>query len=192
MEKRKLNEFVTFVPGVNLTRFEKRFGAVDIRYYDQASFDRDFNHENGFIDETISNAIVESLSLALGDVVISNTMKTAAIVGKGNVGKVPSLNFTKVEFHKEGLDKRYFLYLFNAYSDVKRQKERELQGTGPILKIPIKSLNEMVIPILPLEEQQKIGKAYNEMLKIQSKLNKYTELIGQFVGAVLEKKLEEE
>lgn len=50
------------------------------------------------------------------------------MVGKANAGKVPSLNFTKVEFKHDRLDKRYFIYLFNAYRDVKRQKERELQG----------------------------------------------------------------
>lgn len=191
MEKRKINEYVTFVPGINPTRAEKRFGTVDINYYDQASFDWDFNHEDGFIDETGSNSVTEGIALEVGDVVISNAMQIATIVGEGNAGKVPSLNFTKVEFHSEGLDKLYFIYLFNAYSDVKRQKERELQGTGPVLRIPIKALNEIVVPIVSLEEQHKIGKAYNETLKIQSKLNKYTELMEQFVGSVLEENLKE-
>ena len=59
------------------------------------------------------------------------------------------------------------------------------------MRIPIKALNELVIPIISMEEQQKIGKAYNEMLKLQSKLTKYTELIEKFVGTVLEENLKE-
>ncbi|GFH39669.1 restriction endonuclease subunit S [Pseudolactococcus insecticola] len=191
MDKRRISEFVTFVPGINPTRIEKRFGIIDINYYDQASFDQDFNHKDGFIDETISNSITEGISLESGDVVISNAMQIATIVGVANSGKIPSLNFTKVEFSSEGLDKLYFIYLFNAYSDVRRQKERELQGTGSILRIPIKALNEIVVPIVSLEQQHKIGKAYNEMIKTQSKLNKYAALMEQFVGTVLEENLKE-
>lgn len=115
----------------------------------------------------------------------------ATIVGKTNAGKVPSLNFTKVEFHSEHLDKHYFIYLFNAYSAVRRQKERGLQGTGSILRIPIKTLNEIEIPIIPLEKQKKIGQAYKKILQLQGELKKYDALMEQFVYSVLEENLKE-
>ncbi len=38
LDKRKINEFVTFVPGINPTRAQKQFGTQKINYYDQASF----------------------------------------------------------------------------------------------------------------------------------------------------------
>lgn len=184
-------DFVTFVPGINPTRAEKQFATEKIHYYDQAAFERDYNHEGRFMKIHPSEFFKEGISLSAGDVVISNSMQLATIVGKGNDGLAPSLNFTKVEFNNIGLDKRYFIYLFNAYSGVKRQKERELQGTGPILRIPIKALNDIFIPIVSIEEQRKIGKAYSEMLKLQSKLIKYTELLEKFVGSVLEENLKE-
>lgn len=191
LKERKLRVFVNFLPGINPTRAEKQFGTKEIDYYDQAAFERDYNHEEGFMENNPFASFEEGISLSAGDVIISNSMQLATIVGNSNAGKVPSLNFTKVEFINIGLDKRYFIYLFNAYSGVKRQKERELQGTGLIMRIPIKALNELVIPIISIEEQQKIGKAYNEMLKLQSKLAKYTELIEKFVGSVLEENLKE-
>lgn len=190
MERRKLSEFVTFVQGINTTRVEKQFGTIDINYYDQAAFERDYKHEDGFVNKKGVHTFNAGLSLEVGDVVISNSLRIATVVGASNAGKVPSLNFTKVEFHSQSLDKLYFIYLFNIYSDVRRQKERELQGTGSILRIPIKALNQIVIPIVSLEEQQKIGKIYTETLKIQSKLNRCAELMEQLVGAVLEENLE--
>ena len=186
-----MHDFVTFVPGINPTRAKKQFGTEKIDYYDQAAFERDYNHEDGFMEGDPIGSFEEGISLTAGDVVISNSMQLAAMVGNSNGGKVPSLNFTKVEFINDGLDKRYFIYLFNAYSGVKRQKERELQGTGVVLRIPIKALNEIIIPIVSMEEQLKIGKAYSEMLKLQSKLSKYTELMEKFVESVLEENLKE-
>lgn len=190
LEKRGLKEFVTFVPGVNPTRAQKQFENQIINYYDQPSFEADYSHEDVFFENEVKCSSQNTPSLNEGDVVISNSLKLATMVGKSNVGKVLSLNFTKIEFDSEQLDKRYFLFLFNAYKIVRRQKERELQGSGPVLRIPLRSLEEIIIPVLPLEEQQKIGAIYVETLKLQSKLNKYADLIGQFTSSIIEETLE--
>ncbi|EMF0551429.1 restriction endonuclease subunit S, partial [Enterococcus faecium] len=124
------------------------------------------------------------------DVVISNFLQRATIVGEKNIGKVLSLNFTKVKFLNDQLDKRYFLYLFNNYKDIQRQKERELQGTGLVLRLTKKSLEKLIIPVVSLTEQQRIGEIYIETLKLQSKLNEYARLTEQFAGSILEKSLE--
>lgn len=189
MEKRKLNEFVTFVPGINPTRAQKQFKTQKINYYDQASFEADYNREDVAVEEEAKPLFQNNLSLNEGDVVISNSLQLATIVGKNNVGKVLSLNFTKIELDIERLDDGYFLYLFNAYKDVKRQKERELQGSGPILRIPLRALGEIIIPVAPIEEQKKIGAIYVETLKLQNKLNIYADLIEQFSSSIIEETL---
>ena len=192
MKKRELGELVTFIPGINPTRAEKQFKTHEIKYYDQSSFEVDYNHDDSSACENDLKAQSKNnLSLNEGDLVISNSLQLAAMVGKINVGKVLSLNFTKVEFNSAQLDKRYFLYLFNANVDIKRQKERELQGNGSILRIPLKALNQIVIPVVSMEEQIKVGAIYTKMLKLQSKLIKYTELVEQFTGLVLEENLKE-
>lgn len=189
LEKRKLNEFVTFVPGINPTRAQQQFGTQTINYYDQASFEADYNQEDVIIEDEAKPLFQNNPSLNEGDVVISNSLQLATMVGKNNVGKVLSLNFTKIEFDSKQLDKRYFLYLFNAYKDVRRQKERELQGSGPVLRIPLRALGEIVVPVVPLKEQKKIGAIYAETLKLQSKLNTYGELIEQFASSIIEETL---
>lgn len=189
MEKRGLKEFVTFVPGINPTRAQKQFGTQKINYYDQASFEADYNHKDVVVEDEAKPLFQNNLSLNEGDVVISNSLQLATMVGKNNVGKVLSLNFTKIEFDSGQLDKRYFLFLFNAYKDVRRQKERELQGIGTVLRIPLRALGEMIVPVVPFEEQKKIGAIYAETLKLQSKLNKYGELIEQFMSSIIEENL---
>lgn len=188
LEKR-LKEFVTFIPGINPTRAQKQFGTQVINYYDQSSFEADYNHEDVVVEDEAKSLSQNKPSLNEGDVVISNSLQLATMVGKNNVGKVLPLNFTKIEFDSEQLDKRYFLFLFNAYKDVGRQKERELQGNGPVLRIPLRALGEIVVPVAPLEKQKKIGAIYAETLRLQSKLNKYADLIEQFTSSIIEETL---
>ena len=192
MEKRKLSDFVSFVQGVNQSRAEKQFGDQEIPYYDQASFEDDYRHYNEMNqEEKINESFTSEVTLDKRDIVISNSLQRATMVGETNIGKVLSINFTKVSFINEELDKRYFLYLFNNYQDIQRQKERELQGTGPILRLTKQSLEKLIIPIVPLKEQRQIGAIYVESLKAQSKLSEYARLLEKFTGAMLENKLKE-
>ncbi|MEG0297515.1 MAG: restriction endonuclease subunit S [Clostridium sp.] len=192
MKRRKISEFVTFVPGINPTRAQRQFGTQIINYYDQSSFEDDFNHEDAIIEDKEERICENNQSLKEGDVVISNSLQLATMVGKNNVGKVLSLNFTKIMFDKDLIDKRYFLFLFNSFKDVIRQKERELQGNGTIFRIPLRALGDIMIPIVDLEEQRKIGAIYVETLKLKSKVNKYVDLIERFTISIIEENLKEE
>lgn len=189
LKGKAIKEFVTLIPGINQTRAQKQFGIEEVSYYDQQSFEADYKHVEVFDYNEIKSLSINNLSLNEGDIVINNSLQLATMVGKNNVGKVLSINFTKVEIDNKQLDKGYFLFIFNVYKDVKRQKERELQGTGPILKIPLRALGEIIIPIVTLEEQKKIGKIYIESIKLQSKLNKYSNLIEQFTNSIIEETL---
>lgn len=181
-----IKELVSFIPGINPTRAKKQFGFEVINYYDQQSFEADYKHEDTYDYNDSESLLTDNLSVEEGDIVISNSLHLATIVGKSNVGKVLSLNFTKVELDTKKIDKRYFLFIFNAYKDVKRQKERELQGTGTVLRIPLRSLGEITIPIVPLEEQKKLGEVYIRTMKLQSKLNMYSEKIEHFTNSIIE------
>lgn len=191
MEKRILRELVTLVPGLNPTRVQKQCTAQPICYYDQSSFDADYHYEELGVQEEAVSLVTYDNALNEGDIVISNALQLATMVGKNNVGKVLSLNFIKVELNSQELDKRYFLFLFNAFRGVKRQKERELQGIGAVRRIPLRALEEIVIPMVPIEEQRQIGAIYAETLKLQSKLNKYVDLMEQFTISMLEERLKE-
>lgn len=187
LKKCKLKEFVTFVPGINQSRAATQLESKTIKFYDQDSFNQDYHYKEVNMDEDLFNTSKsDNLSLDKGSVVISNSLNLATLVGESNVNKVLSLNFTKVEFNKKELDKRYFLYLFNVSKEIQRQKERKLQGSGLVLRIPIKTLEDLDIPLIPLEEQKKIGQIYSEVLKLQGKLSRYSNLIEKMTHSILE------
>ena len=161
-----------------------------LKFYDQNSFNQDYHLKEVNLDQALpSSSKANALSLDKGDVVISNSLNLATLVSEYNINKVLSLNFTKVEFNKNDLDKRYFLYLFNVYRGVQRQKERKLQGSGPILRIPIKTLEELDIPLIPIREQERIGRIYSEVLRFQGKLSRYSDLIEKFTNSILEESI---
>lgn len=192
LKKKKLKEFVEFIPGINSSRVEAQLEEEKITYYDQSSFDEDYLIKEGNHQTVSPSSKIESEGVLIkNDIVISNTLQKATLVHERNIGKILSLNFMKVAFKNGSLDKNYFLYLFNAYPDIQRQKERELQGTGPVRKLTKRSLENLEAPIVTLVEQQKIGAIYVETLKLQSKLTTYASMLEQFAGQVIEKSLEE-
>ncbi|WP_143321012.1 restriction endonuclease subunit S [Clostridium sp. HBUAS56010] len=187
MNTKQLKEFVTFIPGINPTRVQHQFENEFIKFYDQLSFTEDYKHEKISAEDEIISTEQNNLALMVGDVVISNSLQCATMVSTKNAGKVLSLNFTKIEFNEEQLDKGYFLFLFNAYKNVKYQKEKKLQGSGSILRIPLHSLKEIVIPVIPIKEQRKIGTIYIKTLQLQSELSEYSKLLELFTNEILEK-----
>ena len=177
-----LKNCVSFTPGINPSRIQ----TTDLEFYDQNDFVNDYNFINKVNIKDKSFDGENLLKLKEGDVVISVVTRQAAIVSKGNDGKILTLNFIKVDFDNDFLDKKYFLYLFNSYSGVKRQKERMLQGTGAVLKIPVKSLNDIEIPIISMSEQVKIGEAYKKTICLNNYLAKYKSLMEKCANSILE------
>src|SRR5699024_436420 len=119
LKKCKLKEFVTFVPGINQSRAATQFKSKTIKFYDQDSFNQDYHYKEVNMDgDLLNTSKSDDLTLDKGSVVISNSLNLATLVGESNVNKVLSLNFTKVEFNKKELDKRYFLYLFNVSKEI--------------------------------------------------------------------------
>lgn len=188
MKKYKLSDFVEFIPGINSTRARKKYGD-NIDYYDQEAFEQDQKYAVKCVEESDLHSSNDELALQVGDVVISSSVQLATLVGTTNAGKVPSLNFIKVNFNGDALDKCYFIYLFNASQEIKRQKERELQGNVS-LRIPLKALKQLEIPVVSLEKQRKIGEAYIKVLQLQTVLNTYGELIEEFTNRILRESLE--
>lgn len=188
MKKEILNKFVSFVPGINTTRAEGKFGKKELDYYEQAAFDKDYTFNNTSTNKIQTENNDNELSLKEGDVIISNSLHLAAMVGKDNIGKIPSINFTKVVFNNNLLDKKYFIYLFNENKNLQRQKEKKMQG-NVILRLSNKALSQLVIPVIPLDEQVKIGLIYETKQKLKSQLNNYNDLLDDFTNNILEESL---
>lgn len=186
---REIKDLATFIPGINPTRAEKQFGKQFINYYDQPSFEADYNHVDDSGEAALKFSSLNNAALNAGDLIISNGSRLAAMVGENNAGKVLSLNFTKIVLDSDHFDPRYFLFLFNDFKEVQRQKERGSQRSGLVQRIPLRALGEILIPVIPLAEQKKIGAIYTERLKLQNNLNKYSALIERFTSAIIAENL---
>lgn len=187
INKKKIADFVKLTQGINQTRL-KQSGTYDIVLYDQSSFEEDLLIDTTPNDVYFNEELRAQDGVSVGDVVINTMKQTAAIVSQENAGKILSMNFLKVDFINGGIDKRYFVYLFNANKMVKRQKERETQGTYAVLKIPISSLKGLEIPYLRLEDQRKLGLAYTKMMATKRKYQKLMEATELLTLEILEQK----
>ena len=168
----KLKKLVKFTSGINPSRINQEF-LDKYSFYDKESFEKDLIFESAQ-DSNKKNIIDDSL---LEDEIIFYSLSNQmAIVSKSNIGKIPSLNFSKVEIISNKIDRNYLLYLFNENQMIQRQIERERQGMI-LLKLPLISLYEIDIPMIPLEEQEKIGKIYIESIKLKNKIKKYSDLL---------------
>ncbi|GAB2023317.1 hypothetical protein RyT2_23930 [Pseudolactococcus yaeyamensis] len=190
MGKNKLSDLVILVPGINPTRAKEQYDNQEINYYDQNAFNLDSDYLVNNRDTEMTDIKQKANYLVEGTVVISNSVHLATKVGSLNAGKIISLNFTEVRFISDRLDKNYFLYLFNVFRDVQKQKEREKMGLT-IQRIPIKALNDMVIPLPNIEKQKQIGGIYIESLKLQMALKRKADLLNQLTNEMLEKNMKD-
>lgn len=191
LKKKKLKEIAVFVQGLNQTRIKEQTAKNTFYYYDKDAFENDLNYIS--IDtadskeaEKNNKSLDEEMLLKEGDIIINSALYTAAIVGKNNAYKIPTVNFTKMQLKTKEIDKDYFIYIFNFYKDVQKQKKRSMQGLGSVLRISNKALEEIEIPIPDFEQQKKIGNIYKETLKLKNQLSQYSSLLEKLSESLLE------
>lgn len=190
MKKKKLKNFVRIVQGINQTRLSKDMDTNEIVLYDRESFlsdlnmvnSRDTNKEPGIYPDIDSEYILKA-----GDVVIDISTHKACIVGVLNKGKILSSNFLKVVPIDNKINMEYFLYLYNENTEIDRQKDRERNSNnGMVSRIPVKSIGEIEIPEIKIEEQKKIGSLYISVLKLKTDIKKYSEILEKLTKSLLE------
>lgn len=182
----KLSKLVKFIPGLNPSRLDEKI-IDNTTFYDKESFDNDLLLNDGESLKLKNN----EFSLSTGDLILYSITNQVAIVGKSNEGKIPSLNFSKIELFSDKLDKNYFFYMFNENEIIQKQKERDRQGLH-ILKLPLRSLYNIEIPMIPIEEQRKIGMIYVECIKLKSRIEEYSNLLDQASMQLLSMKVRDE
>lgn len=186
--KKLIREIAELIPGVNQSRVDKLGNDENSCFYDQRMFETDLNEMYKNV-HLITNSFEEpSYVLNAGDIVISNSMQLATIVGSSVKQRILTLNFVKVKLDND-IDKAYFVYLFNLNKEIQKQKEKETQSMGVVQRITLRSLESIEIPILKKEQCKRIGNVYVEMLRNQDNLNRYVDLIGMLTYSMLEQSL---
>lgn len=182
--KKRLRDFVDMMQGVNSTRIKNKEAVV---LYDQTDFEHDLL-EAAMPNENLGKSEKGDFLIKEGDIIINSMKQQATIASSQSVGKTLTMNFLKVDFLNEELDKRFFVYLFNENRQMKRLKEREAQGTtSSVQKIPINSLKSLEVPAIPLERQKQIGRTYADLLAFRKKQLEVLEQNNKFTLEILER-----
>jgi len=192
VEQKKLKDYIRLTLGPNLAKAKEELDDYQ-EVYDQASFTADLNHIETYTPTLFPTENSDPAIVQTGEIVISNALKLAAIVSPENNGKRLTNNFIRVSLVTDlthSLDKYYFLYLFNESRSLAKQKERELQGIAGVQRIPIHAYDSMVVPILPTEEQQRIGKIYVETKRVRQNIERYAKTIEEFSFSMINQQLE--
>lgn len=186
--KKMIREIAELLPGINQSRVDRFNNDENSCFYDQGMFEVDLNEMYKNVNLTTSSLDEASYVLNAGDIVISNSMQLATIVGSSAKQRILTLNFVKVKLDND-IDRAYFVYLFNLNKEIQKQKEKETQSMGLVQRITLKSLETIEIPILKKEQCERIGNVYIQMLRNQDYLNKYANLIGMLTYSMLEQSL---
>ena len=175
----KFKDFVTFIQGQNRSRLLNKY-KID-SFYNMENFDHDLN----LLEELNRNSSLSNEVLKFGEIVISASLFKAVVVSENHNSKIFDNNFIKVRINNEHINPFYFIYLINENTEVKRQVEKELQGTL-IRRISIKALNEIKVELPKKEIQYKIGMAYkytkNKSYWQIKKIELERQIILQYLG----------
>lgn len=104
-------------------------------------------------------------TLQKGDLVFSLISGKAAIVRSGHNGYLYTQNYVKL-LPTSVIDIGYLAYMLNEDENIKRQLQSSQQGSVT-LKFTIRQLTELVFPIPPpIEKQRVIGELYFNQLRL--------------------------
>lgn len=114
-------------------------------------------------------------TLKNGNLVFSLISGRATIVSNSHNGYLCTQNYVIVA-PVPTIDKRYLTYMLNENADIKRQLQTGQQGSVT-LKFTIRQLSDLIFPIPPpLEKQRVIGELYFNQLKLAALKKRIAEL----------------
>jgi len=110
-------------------------------------------------------------TLKCGDLVFSLISGKATIVRDSHNGYLFTQNYVKVA-PTPTIDTRYLVYMLNENTDIKRQLQTGQQGSVT-LKFTIRQLSDLIFPIPPpIEKQRVIGELYFNQIKLAALKNR--------------------
>ena len=97
------------------------------------------------------------------DLVVSMIRQEAAVVSRGNVGRVLNSNFVKCEFQSEQVDPWFICYWLNESDAVKREKHDKSLSRS----YTAATLLDLPVTLPDIATQYEIGKSYKELKHMQ-------------------------
>lgn len=145
-----LGEVADIVSGYNIMRLSEKDQE---RKYSNADFEHDFYRMKL---ASPSNDIIYRQSMATHNM-------SATIIADKHKDKFISQVFSIMKIDREKLNPWYLCYLLNESDIVAKQCNVLLQGSV-ITRLSAHQLKQMQIPVIPMAEQEKLGRLYSTAL----------------------------
>ena len=148
-------------------------GAYCYRFVQPNSF-----NNTGFMNDVIiqyrSDEISEKLLLSSGDILVKRLNPSFVhVVAEDSVGIAASQNLLVVRPSGE-VDPFYLGYLLEQ-KEIIGQVEHVTGSAAAIKAVSVKKLADIIVPIIPLEQQRKVGEIWKLSRKRKQLLNEYME-----------------
>lgn len=148
-------------------------GAYCYRFVQPNSF-----NNTGFMNDVIiqyrSDEISEKLLLSSGDILVKRLNPSFVhVVAEDSVGMAASQNLLVVRPSGE-VDPFYLGYLLEQ-KEIIGQVEHVTGSAAAIKAVSVKKLADIIVPIIPLEQQRKVGEIWKLSRRRKQLLNEYME-----------------
>jgi len=166
----KLKDMVEFVSGSPQFRIIETsdISAPQYTYYGQSDLEADLvDMDSNGSDGKQVRTFDKVNTLCQGDVVFSLISGKSAIVGVKHRGYLYTQNYVKL-VAGDKVDSKYLAFLLNEDPFIKKQFQKELQGSQ-VLKYTLKQVKELELPDLPpIDRQRIIGDLYFYQLRLEA------------------------
>lgn len=187
MMKMPISEIVKAKAGINLTRDAAKY--PDSLLYSTGDMEDDLCQKNS--DSLIANSNVIQETLKEGELVLGLVNHRAAVVGRGNAGKILKNQFAKCEYAPSSLDPWYFCYYVNESEEFRAMLVTKLNGVT-IKQMTISSLMHLYIVVPPIETQHKIGRLYRSLCRLRYLMKRKQHVIEMIARKIIDEKLSKE
>lgn len=100
------------------------------------------------------------------DVVLGLTSRSAMVIDCSRENKLIASNFLKIRIHDTNLlDPMYLCWLLNENDSVKKHFETLKQGMTAVFVLKSQDVRELLINVIPIQEQKKIANFYRLYLE---------------------------
>ena len=187
MMKMLISEIVKAKTGINLTRDAAKY--PDSLLYSTADMEDDLFQKDSDASISLGNAFQETLKE--GDLVLGLVNHRAAVVGHRNAGKILKNQFAKCEYDSSSLDPWYFCYYINESEEFRVMLATKLNGST-IKQMTLSSLANLLIVVPQIETQQKIGRLYRSLCRLEYLMKRKQYVIETITRKIIDEKLSKE
>lgn len=181
----KLENFCEIKNGIPINRYLDLDGDFKIKYFNLRSISNFTIRSENLVEGILKKEIGDQYFTKKGDILLKLAEPNdVVLIDKENTGLVISQYFGVVRVEKDGIDPGYLAHILNS-KKIKYQYKKVLEGSGITSILKLNTLKELTIELPSLEEQIKLRKFWDLLVKKSQLMEKQTELFEVYKREVI-------